>query len=42
MIPILNVNGINKKSINIYIDFQVTISTKSYIVNALRLIKSQG
>ena len=38
MITILKGNGINKKKIDIYIDFQVTIS-KSYIVNALKSLK---
>ena len=38
MIPILKVNGINKKPINIYIDFQVTIF-KPYIVNAQKSLK---
>ena len=38
VIPFLKGNGINKKPIIIYIDFQVTIS-KWYIVNAAKSLK---
>ena len=40
MIPFLKENGINKKHIIIYIDFQVTIS-KSCIVHAMQNLSSQ-